>query len=192
MMDEFYVHPTASIDANVTIGHGTHIWHYSHIMPGATIGSHCVLGQNVFIGEGVNIGKNVKIQNNVSVYVGVEIGDEVFIGPSVVFTNVINPRSIVERKNEFQTTLVRKGVTVGANATIMCGLELGRFSFIGAGAVITKSIDPYALVVGNPGMPVGWMCELGHRLTFGNNQRAICDGDGSIYVLENNHVSKEQ
>jgi UDP-2-acetamido-3-amino-2,3-dideoxy-glucuronate N-acetyltransferase len=176
----YFVHPTATIDPGAEIGEGTKIWHYSHIMNGAKIGKNCVLGQNVFIGRNVKIGDNVKIQNNVSVYEGVELEDYVFCGPSMVFTNVINPRSEIERKNEFRRTLVRRGATLGANCTIICGVTIGKYAFVGAGAVVTKDVPDYALVVGVPARLVGWICECGYKLSFERFQ-AICSYCGKKY-----------
>lgn len=186
--NEVYVHPTAIVDAGCTIGEKTKIWHFSHIMPGAKIGKNCVLGQNVFIGADVIIGNNVKIQNNVSVYKGVICEDDVFLGPSMVFTNVYNPRSAVERKEEFRMTLVGRGATIGANATIVCGNPIGEFSFIGAGTLVNKSVAPFALIVGNPGKQIGWMSKAGHRLNFDENGRAVCPETKAEYVLEKEKV----
>jgi UDP-2-acetamido-3-amino-2,3-dideoxy-glucuronate N-acetyltransferase len=189
-MEAAMVHPTAVIDENVTLGHGTRVWHFCHVMRGAVIGERCVLGQNVFVGPGVRIGSGVKIQNNVSVYTGVVIEEDVFLGPSMVFTNVINPRSAVERKDAFMDTLVRRGATIGANATILCGTELGHHCFIGAGAVILRDVQPYELWVGNPGHRVGWMSERGHRLEFDDHGSATCPESGEEYLLENGIVRK--
>ena len=188
---EYYVHPSAIIDEGCEIGEGVKIWHFSHIMPGCKIGDGCNLGQNVVISPKVILGKNVRVQNNVSIYEGVICEDDVFLGPSMVFTNVINPRSAVSRKHEYKQTLVRKGATIGANATIVCGNEIGAFAFIGAGAVITKSVAAYALVVGNPGKQMGWMSESGPRLRFAENGRAQCPESGEHYKLNNGMVSKE-
>ncbi|MFY9595674.1 MAG: acyltransferase, partial [Bacteroidales bacterium] len=160
---EYYAHPTAIIDEGATIKKGTKIWHFCHIMSGAYIGENCSLGQNVFVATGVRLGNNVKVQNNVSLYTGVICEDDVFLGPSMVFTNIINPRSAIVRKDQYQSTILRKGATVGANATIVCGVELGEYSFVGAGAVVTKNVPPYALVVGTPARQIGWMSEYGHR-----------------------------
>ena len=189
-MESHFVHPTAVVEDEATIGNGTRIWHFSHVMAYATIGSDCTLGQNVFVAREVTIGNGVKIQNNVSLYTGVEIEDNVFLGPSMVFTNVINPRSAVERKDEFQKTVVRTGATIGANATILCGIELGKYCFIGAGAVVTKSVAPYQLITGNPGQPAGWMSEMGYQLTFGDDGKAECPGDGSTYMIADGLVTK--
>ena len=166
---KYFVHPTAVIDEPCSIGEGSKIWHFCHVMKGARIGERCILGQNVFIANDVVIGNNVKIQNNVSVYTGVVLEDDVFCGPSCVFTNVVNPRSHVSRKDEFRPTVVRKGATIGANATVVCGHEVGVYAFVGAGAVVTHDVPDYALVVGNPARVVGWMCQCGEKLTFNGN-----------------------
>lgn len=187
---EYYAHPTAIIDDNCTIGKDTKIWHFSHIMSGCTIGEKCNIGQNVVVSPGVVLGNNVKVQNNVSIYEGVICEDFVFLGPSMVFTNVINPRSQVIRKNEFRKTIVRKGASIGANATIVCGHEIGEYAFIGAGAVVTKAVLPYALVVGNPAIQKGWMSEYGHKLNFDKNGEAICPESGEKYLLRDNKVMK--
>lgn len=184
----FFIHPSSVVDEQVIIGAGTHIWHFSHVMSGAVIGCNCNLGQNVVIGRGVILGDNVRIQNNVSVYESVVCEDEVFIGPSAVLTNVINPRSAISRKHEFRPTILRKGATIGANATIVCGNEIGRYAFIGAGAVVTKSVPDYALIVGNPGRQIGWMSEYGHRLSFDTAGNAICPESAQEYLLINNKV----
>lgn len=189
-MDDFFAHETAVIDEGVQIGSGTNIWHFSHIMTGSTIGENCNLGQNVVVSPDVVLGKNVKVQNNVSIYTGVICEDDVFLGPSMVFTNVINPRSAIARKEEYMKTVVGKGATIGANATIVCGNDIGEFSFIGAGAVVTKEVMPYALVVGNPSRQVGWMSEYGHRLDFDDQGLAICPESKEQYKLKNNQVSK--
>lgn len=186
----YFAHDTAVIDEGCIIGEGTKIWHFSHVMPGCTIGERCNLGQNVVISPGVTLGNNVKIQNNVSVYTGVICEDDVFLGPSMVFTNVINPRSAVVRKNEYKETLVKKGASIGANATIVCGNSIGEYALIGAGAVITKPVSPYALVVGNPAKQIGWVSEYGHRLEFDSNGTAKCPETGDQYKLNNNSVSK--
>jgi UDP-2-acetamido-3-amino-2,3-dideoxy-glucuronate N-acetyltransferase len=187
---DYFAHETAVIDPGSTIGKGTKIWHFSHVMEHCTIGENCNLGQNVVISPEVILGKNVKIQNNVSIYTGVVCEDDVFLGPSMVFTNIINPRSQVIRKDQYVRTLVRKGATIGANATIVCGNEIGNYSFVGAGAVITKDVPPYALVVGNPGRQVGWMSEYGHRLHFDGNGIAVCPESKEKYQLKENKVSK--
>ena len=187
MMD-FFAHETAVIDKDCSIGNGTKIWHFSHIMSGCTIGESCNIGQNVVVSPGVVLGCNVKIQNNVSVYTGVICEDDVFLGPSMVFTNVINPRSHVNRKSEYAHTLVRKGASIGANATIVCGNEIGSFAMIGAGAVITKPVKPFALVVGNPARQLGWVSENGHRLHFDTHGIAVCPETGQEYQLKDNHV----
>lgn len=190
MEKTYFAHETAVIDDGCQIGTGTRIWHFSHIMTGCTIGRDCSIGQNVVISPEVRIGNRVKIQNNVSVYTGVICEDDVFLGPSAVFTNVINPRSAVVRKNEYKPTFVRKGATIGANATIVCGITLGEYSFIGAGAVVTKDIPAYALVVGNPARQTGWMSEFGHKLKFNPEGVAICPESQEKYRLENGKVSK--
>jgi UDP-2-acetamido-3-amino-2,3-dideoxy-glucuronate N-acetyltransferase len=182
------VHPSAIVDNGAIIGDGTRVWHFVHIMPKARIGKDCVLGQNVFVADHVRIGDRVKIQNNVSVYTGVEIEDEAFIGPSAVFTNVINPRGGVERKDEFRTTHVGKGATIGANATILCGVRLGDHAFVGAGAVVTRDVPAYALVTGNPSRQTGWMSVHGHKLAF-ERGTAICPQSGWTYSLEDGRVS---
>jgi len=179
----FFVHDTAIIDDGAVIGSGTHIWHFTHVMGGAVIGNQCVLGQNVLIGNRVVLGNNVHVQNNVSVYEGVICEDDVFIGPSAVLTNVINPRSAISRKHEFKQTIIRKGATIGANATIVCGNEIGAYAFIGAGAVVTHPVKPYALIIGNPGKQVGWISEAGHRLLFNNQELAACPETGARYRL---------
>jgi UDP-2-acetamido-3-amino-2,3-dideoxy-glucuronate N-acetyltransferase len=187
---EFFAHETAVIDEGCRIGAGTKIWHFSHIMPGAVLGEQCNIGQNVVVSPEVVLGHNVKVQNNVSIYTGVTCEDDVFLGPSMVFTNVINPRSAVVRRGEYARTHVGKGASIGANATIVCGNDIGAFAFIGAGAVVTKYVPPYALVVGNPAKQVGWMSEYGHRLEFDKNNEAICPESGEKYRLENNEVIK--
>ena len=188
----YYVHPTVAIDDPCSIGEGTTIWHFSHIMAEAEIGTNCTIGQNVFIGKNVIIGNNVRVQNNVSLYEGVICEDDVFLGPSVVLTNVINPRSAISRKDQYKNTLIRKGATIGANATIVCGNEIGPYAFIGAGAVVTKSVPAYALVTGNPGKQVGWMSEYGHRLKFDQNNKAVCQESQQEYLLDNNQVRRIQ
>lgn len=192
METSFFAHETAVIDQDCTIGHGTKIWHFSHIMSGCTIGDQCSIGQNVVISPEVRIGNRVKIQNNVSVYTGVICEDDVFLGPSAVFTNVINPRSAIIRKNEYQTTLVKKGATIGANATIVCGITIGKYAFVGAGAVVTKNIPDYALVVGNPARQTGWMSEYGHKLKFNPEGMAVCPESQEKYILADGKVNKYQ
>lgn len=189
-MEKYFAHGTAVIDEGCQIGAGTKIWHFSHIMTGAVLGEKCNIGQNVVVSPKVVLGKNVKVQNNVSIYEGVTCDDDVFLGPSMVFTNVINPRSAVNRKSEYMKTHVGKGATIGANATIVCGHNIGKYAFIGAGAVVTKEIPDYALVVGNPAKQIGWMSEYGHRLTFDENGQAQCVESGDKYTIENNKVSK--
>lgn len=187
---EYFAHETAIIDEGCTIGKGTKIWHFSHIMSNCIMGDGCNIGQNVVVSPGVILGKNVKIQNNVSIYTGVECEDDVFLGPSMVFTNVINPRSAVNRKNEYAKTIVKKGASIGANATIVCGHDIGEYAFIGAGAVVTKTVLPFALVVGNPARQIGWMSEYGQRLEFDADGKAICAESNEKYSLENNQVIK--
>jgi UDP-2-acetamido-3-amino-2,3-dideoxy-glucuronate N-acetyltransferase len=191
MNEKYFVHPSAIVDEGCEIGEGVKIWHFSHVMTGCRIGDGCNLGQNVVVSPKVVLGKNVRVQNNVSIYEGVICEDDVFLGPSMVFTNVINPRSAVSRKNEYKQTLVRKGASIGANATIVCGNEIGAFAFIGAGAVVTKAVPAYALVVGNPARQMGWMSEFGHRLNFNKEGIAACDESGETYILENNTVRKK-
>jgi UDP-2-acetamido-3-amino-2,3-dideoxy-glucuronate N-acetyltransferase len=178
------------IDEGAVIGEGSHIWHFSHLMKGCTIGNNCTIGQNVFIASTVVLGNNVKVQNNVSLYDGVICSDNVFLGPSCVFTNVINPRSAVSRKHEFQTTVIKEGATIGANATILCGITINAFAFIGAGAVVTKDVAAYALVTGNPSKQTGWMSEHGNKLNFNPEGIAVCPGSGDYYRLENGTVEK--
>jgi len=185
---EFFVHATACIDQPVEIGSGTKIWHFCHVMPGAEIGRDCILGQNSFIGAGVRIGHRVKIQNNVSLYSGVVVEDEVFIGPSAVFTNVINPRSFIERKTDFRETRLHKGCTIGANATIICGVSIGEYALVGAGAVVTKDVVPFELVTGVPALPAGWVSKHGHRLQFNTDYIAVCPETGEKYHLDENGV----
>lgn len=187
---DYFAHETAFVDPGCTIGKGTKIWHFSHIMPNCILGENCNIGQNVVISPDVVLGKNVKVQNNVSIYTGVICEDDVFLGPSMVFTNVMNPRSAVNRKNEYLKTVVRRGASIGANATIVCGHDIGEFAFIGAGAVVTKTVVPYALMVGNPARQLGWMSEYGQRLEFNNEGVAICSESGEQYKLENNKVIK--
>ena len=192
MADEkkFFAHPTAVIDEGSEIGEGTKIWHFSHIMSNSKIGENCNIGQNVVISPHVVLGKNVKVQNNVSIYTGVICEDDVFLGPSMVFTNVINPRSAMNRKDEFSKTIVKKGASIGANATVICGHGIGKFAFIGAGAVVTKNVPDYALVVGNPARQAGWMSEYGHKLKFDKKGMAICEESMEQYKLENGMVIK--
>jgi len=186
----YFAHETVVIDAGCEIGAGTKIWHFSHIMPDCKIGENCNIGQNVVISPQVILGKNVKVQNNVSIYTGVVCEDHVFLGPSMVFTNVINPRSAVNRKNEYAKTTVKTGASIGANATIVCGHDIGKFAFIGAGAVVTKNVPDYALVIGNPARQTGWMSEYGHKLSFDRNGDATCPESGEKYNLKNGLVSK--
>ncbi|MDR1182255.1 MAG: N-acetyltransferase [Bacteroidales bacterium] len=188
----YQIHKTAIVDEGCSIGEGTKIWHFSHIMSHCVIGKNCNLGQNVVISPEVILGDNVKVQNNVSVYTGVICEDDVFLGPSMVFTNVANPRSAVCRKNQYTKTYVRKGATIGANATIICGNDIGKYAFVGAGTVVTKPIPDYALVVGNPARQIGWISEYGHRLHFDSQGRAVCPESKEEYQLENNRVSKLQ
>lgn len=190
MEKEYFAHETAIIDENCSIGKGTKIWHFSHIMSGCKIGNDCNIGQNVVVSPGVVLGNNVKIQNNVSVYTGVICEDDVFLGPSMVFTNVVNPRSAVNRRGQYVETLVKKGVSIGANATIVCGHPIGEYAFIGAGAVVTKEVAPYALVIGNPAKQTGWMSEYGHKLEFNKNGIAICPESKEKFKLTNGSVSK--
>ena len=190
MEKEYFAHQTAVIDEGCKIGKGTKIWHFSHIMEGCEIGEGCNIGQNVVISPGVKLGNNVKVQNNVSVYTGVTCEDDVFLGPSMVFTNVINPRSAINRKNEYRKTKVGKGATIGANATIVCGHDIGEYAFIGAGTVVTKDVKPYALVVGNPAKQIGWMSEYGHKLHFDENGIATCPESKKRYILKNDNVTK--
>ncbi|HOX74386.1 MAG TPA: DapH/DapD/GlmU-related protein [Bacteroidales bacterium] len=190
MDQEYFAHPTAVIDEGCKIGKGTKIWHFSHIMSGAEIGENCNIGQNVVVSPGVKLGRNVKVQNNVSIYTGVICDDDVFLGPSMVFTNITNPRSQVIRKDSYVTTIVEKGASIGANATIVCGNIIGRYAFIGAGAVVTKDIKPYALVMGNPARQTGWMSEYGHKLKFDVKGFAVCPESRERYRLENDIVTK--
>ncbi len=188
----YQAHETAIIDEDCRIGDGTKIWHFSHIMSHCVIGENCNIGQNVVVSPDVVLGNNVKVQNNVSIYTGVFCDDDVFLGPSMVFTNVINPRSAISRKNQYKKTHVGKGATIGANATIVCGHDIGKYAFIGAGAVVTKTVPDYALVVGNPSRQVGWMSEYGQKLHFNEDGIAVCSESGEKYQLENNKVSKIQ
>lgn len=186
----YYAHPTAVIDEGCEIGEGSKIWHFSHIMQKCKIGKGCNVGQNVVISPDVVLGNNVKVQNNVSIYTGVVCEDDVFLGPSMVFTNVINPRSAINRKSEYAKTIVRKGASIGANATIVCGNDIGCFAFIGAGAVVTKHVPNYALIIGNPGRQTGWMSEYGHKLSFDQSGFATCPESKETYRLEKGSVSK--
>jgi UDP-2-acetamido-3-amino-2,3-dideoxy-glucuronate N-acetyltransferase len=189
-MAKYFAHETAVIDEGCTIGDDTKIWHFSHIMPDCTIGNGCNIGQNVVVSPKVILGNNVKIQNNVSIYTGVICEDDVFLGPSMVFTNVMNPRSSVNRRNQYLETLVKKGASIGANATIVCGNPIGEYAFIGAGAVVTKEVLPYALLVGNPAKQIGWMSTHGHRLEFNDDGIATCPESNGQYKLENNKVTR--
>lgn len=186
---DFYSHPTAVIDEGCVIGEGTKVWHFSHIMPNCTIGNNCNIGQNVVVSPDVILGNNVKVQNNVSIYTGVTCDDDVFLGPSMVFTNVTNPRSAINRRGQYAKTHVGKGATIGANATVVCGHDIGEYAFIGAGAVVTKNIPAYALVVGNPSKQIGWMSQYGHRLSFDENGLAVCPESGDNYKLIDNQVT---
>ena len=186
----YFAHSTAVIDEGCQIGEGTKVWHFSHIMPGCVIGNDCNIGQNVVVSPKVTLGNNVRVQNNVSIYEGVICEDDVFLGPSMVFTNVFNPRSAVSRKQEYMQTLVRKGASIGANATIVCGNEIGEFAFIGAGAVVTKPVPAFALVIGNPAKHTGWMSEFGHKLVFDKEGNAACPESGQEYRLDNNKVTR--
>ena len=190
MDSTYFAHETAVIDDNCSIGNNTKIWHFSHIMSNSTIGNKCNIGQNVVVSPNVVLGNNVKVQNNVSIYTGVICEDDVFLGPSMVFTNIINPRSAVIRKDEYKQTLVKKGASIGANATIICGNDIGKYALIGAGSVVTKEVLPYALVVGNPSKQIGWISEYGHRLNFDENGIALCPESNEKYQLENNRVAK--
>jgi UDP-2-acetamido-3-amino-2,3-dideoxy-glucuronate N-acetyltransferase len=190
MEKEYFAHPTAVIDEGCQIGKGTKIWHFSHIMPGSVIGENCNIGQNVVISPGVTLGRNVKVQNNVSIYTGVVCEDDVFLGPSMVFTNIVNPRSAIVRREKYVVTRVRKGASIGANATIICGHEIGEFAFIGAGAVVTKTVAPYALVMGNPARHVGWMSEYGYRLEFNDEGIALCPESNEWYQIRDGKVLK--
>ncbi len=190
-MGKYFAHETAIIDEGCSIGDETKIWHFSHIMPNCTIGKKCNIGQNVVISPKVELGENVKVQNNVSIYSGVICEDDVFLGPSMVFTNVINPRSMVNRRGQYSKTIVKKGASIGANATIVCGHDIGAFAFIGAGAVVTKHVPAYALVVGNPARQMGWMSEYGHRLDF-RDGKAVCPESNEAYILENGKVRKAE
>ncbi len=191
MEREYFAHETAVIDEGTKIGKGTKIWHFSHIMTGSEIGENCNIGQNVVISPGVKLGKNVKVQNNVSIYTGVVCEDDVFLGPSMVFTNIVNPRSAIIRKDSYVSTLVEKGASIGANSTIVCGNRIGKYCFIGAGAVVTRDVKPFALVVGNPARQTGWMSEYGHKLEFDNKGFAICPESGEKYRIQDGNVIKD-
>jgi UDP-2-acetamido-3-amino-2,3-dideoxy-glucuronate N-acetyltransferase len=186
----YFAHETAVIDEGCQIGEGTKIWHFSHIMKNSIIGQHCNIGQNVVVSPDVVLGNKVKVQNNVSIYTGVICEDEVFLGPSMVFTNISNPRSAIIRRDQYEKTRVKKGASIGANATIVCGHDIGEYAFIGAGAVVVKDVKPYALVVGNPSRQIGWMSEYGHRLQFDGQGIAYCPESNEKYILENNEVRK--
>jgi len=190
MEKEFFAHETAVVDSPCEIGKGTKIWHFSHVMPNSTMGEHCNIGQNVVVSPDVVLGRNVKVQNNVSLYTGVVCEDDVFIGPSVVFTNISNPRSAVIRRDQYLKTLIEKGASIGANATVICGNNIGQFALIGAGAVVTKNVLPHALVVGNPARQIGWVGEYGHRLEFQTNGTALCPESGQEYQLKDNEVRR--
>ncbi|ANW96672.1 hexapeptide transferase [Wenyingzhuangia fucanilytica] len=190
MSQEFFAHETAVIDEGANIGKGTKIWHFSHIMPHSEIGEVCNIGQNVVVSPFVKLGRNVKVQNNVSIYTGVECEDDVFLGPSMVFTNIVNPRSAVVRKDEYKITKVKKGASIGANATIICGHTIGAYAMIGAGAVVTKDVKPYALVVGNPSKQIGWVSEYGHRLNFDAEGIAVCKESLQEYKLSQDIVTR--
>lgn len=192
METNYFAHSTAVIDEPCSIGEGTKIWHFTHVMSDCEIGKNCNIGQNVMIAPKVVLGNNVKVQNNVSVYSGVMCEDDVFLGPSMVFTNVLNPRSFVNRKSEFKQTIVRKGATIGANATIVCGIEIGEYALIGAGTVVTKNVKPYALVVGNPAKQIGWVSENGQKLVFDATNSAVCPETKQIYELQGGQVVKKQ
>ena len=189
-MPKYYSHETAIIDSGALIGEGTKIWHFSHIMENCTIGKSCNLGQNVVVSPKVILGNNVKVQNNVSIYSGVICEDDVFLGPSMVFTNIINPRSAVIRRDKYIETLVKKGASIGANATIICGNTIGSYSLIGAGSVITKDVPDYALIIGNPGKQIGWVSQYGHRLEFNEDLKATCPESGELYELKNDKVKR--
>jgi UDP-2-acetamido-3-amino-2,3-dideoxy-glucuronate N-acetyltransferase len=190
MEREYFAHETAVIDEGTKIGKGTKIWHFTHIMTGSEIGENCNIGQNVVISPGVKLGRNVKVQNNVSIYTGVVCDDDVFLGPSMVFTNIINPRSAIIRKDSYISTIVEKGASIGANSTIICGNRIGKYSFIGAGAVVTKEVKPYALVVGNPARQTGWMSEYGQKLRFDDKGLATCPESGEKYRIQEGNVIK--
>jgi UDP-2-acetamido-3-amino-2,3-dideoxy-glucuronate N-acetyltransferase len=190
MTVEYFAHESAIIDEGCIIGKGTKIWHFSHIMKGSVIGESCNIGQNVVVSPGVSLGRNVKVQNNVSIYTGVVCEEDVFLGPSMVFTNILNPRSAIVRRDRYVTTLVKKGASIGANATIVCGHTIGEYALIGAGAVVTKDVSPYALVVGNPARRTGWVSEFGHKLIFNNKGEAVCPESGQRYKIEADKVTR--
>ncbi len=191
MNKDYFAHETAIVDEGCVVGKGTKIWHFSHIMASCEIGENCNIGQNVVVSPQVKLGRNVKVQNNVSIYTGVICEDDVFLGPSMVFTNITNPRSAIVRKARYEQTIVKRGATIGANATIVCGITIGEFAFIGAGAVVTKDVLPFALVVGNPARQTGWMSEFGHRLMFDEEGVAFCPESHQKYILENNRIKRE-
>lgn len=188
-MEDIFIHPSAIVDEGAVIGTGTKIWHFTHVMSGATLGHHCNLGQNVFIANGVILGNNVKIQNNVSLYTGVICEDDVFLGPSAVFTNVINPRSAVNRKADYKQTIIGQGASIGANTTLVCGNKIGKYAFIGAGAVVTKDVPDFALVIGNPAKVKYFMSRMGHKLVFSEERQAVCPESGEQYIMENGIVT---
>lgn len=190
MKNQYFIHQSSFIDDNVTIGKGTKIWHFCHVLSNTNIGDNCSFGQNCVVGPNVVVGNGVKVQNNVSIYEGVEIEDDVFLGPSMVFTNVINPRSFLIRKSEFLPTILKKGCTIGANATLVCGNNIGKYAIVGAGTVVTKTVPDYALVVGNPAQQIGWVSEFGHKLHFDNQNTAICKESQQTYQLINNAVKR--
>ena len=190
MENDFFVHPSSYVDEGVRLGKGCKVWHFCHLMAPSEIGDHCNFGQNVVVSPQVKLGNNVKVQNNVSIYTGVECENDVFLGPSMVFTNVYNPRSAVNRKSEFRKTLVKEGATIGANATIVCGIEIGRFAFIGAGALVNRNVPDFALLVGNPARQIGWMSRFGHRLHFDSAGIASCPESGILYELQNGMVKE--
>jgi UDP-2-acetamido-3-amino-2,3-dideoxy-glucuronate N-acetyltransferase len=189
MYPDVFIHPTAVIDAGAQIGAGTKVWHFTHLMPQCRIGANCMLGQNVFVDNNVVVGDGVKIQNNVSLYNGVQVEDGVFIGPSVVFTNVSNPRSFIERKHQFKQTLIRTGASIGANATILCGIEIGSYALIGAGSVVTQPVPPFAVVYGNPARQQGWISKNGYALAFDEKGEAFCNPEGKRYILQEGRVA---
>jgi UDP-2-acetamido-3-amino-2,3-dideoxy-glucuronate N-acetyltransferase len=190
-MEEYFAHDTAVIDDGCEIGNGTKIWHFSHVMSNCKIGNDCTIGQNVVVSPEVVLGNNVKVQNNVSIYTGVVCEDDVFLGPSMVFTNVINPRSAIKRRDQYLKTIVKKGASIGANATIVCGNNIGEYAFVGAGAVVVKEVLPFALVVGNPSKQIGWISEYGHRLNFDEKGESSCPESNGKYQLKNNKVTKK-